>query len=112
MPLAVDVNESPALDVRDPAYLSELRHENEHAEAGYYGVKLGNNVEVELSATQRTGAARFNYPAGQPATLLIRSADNETISTASQVTIDPQAAHGERLAPERRLLPRRSSVEL
>ena len=90
MPLTALVKESPALDIRDPAYLSELRHDNEHATAGYYSVQLGNNVQVELSATRRTGAARFTYPAGQTATLLIRSADNESISTDSHVTIDPQ----------------------
>jgi predicted alpha-1,2-mannosidase len=89
MPVATEVTKSPALDMRDPAYLSDLRHGNEHAAAGYYGVQLGNNVTVELSATERTGAARFAYPAGQPATLLIRSSDNESISTDSQVAIDP-----------------------
>jgi putative alpha-1,2-mannosidase len=89
MPVTADVKESPALDMRDPAYLSDLRHGNEHAAAGYYSVQLGNNVTVELSATERTGAARFTYPAGQPATLLIRSSDNESISTDSQVAIDP-----------------------
>jgi predicted alpha-1,2-mannosidase len=90
MPLTADLKKSPALDVRDPAYLSELRHDKEHAAAGYYSVQLGNDVLVELSATRRTGAARFTYPAGQPALLLIRSADNETLSTASQVAIDPK----------------------
>lgn len=89
MPLTADVKESPALDIRDPAYLSDLRHDNEHAAAGYYSVQLGNHVQVELSATPRTGAARFTYPAGQPATLLIRSSDNETFSTDSHVAIDP-----------------------
>ena len=90
MPLTTDVKESPALDDRDPAYLSELGHDSEHAAPGYYSVQLGNGVLVELSATRRTGAARFSYPAGQPATLLIRSADNETLSTDSHVAIDPR----------------------
>jgi predicted alpha-1,2-mannosidase len=90
MPLTANVKESPALDVRAPAYLSELRHDTEHAVPGYYSVQLRNSVLVELSATRRSGAARFTYPAGQPATLLIRSADNEAISTNSQVAIDPK----------------------
>ena len=53
-------------------------------------MQLENGVQVELSATPRTGAARFTFPAGQPAALLIRSADNETLSTDSHVTIDPK----------------------
>ena len=35
MPLTAEVKESPAHDVRDPAYLSEMRHNNERAAAGY-----------------------------------------------------------------------------
>lgn len=90
MPLTAAVKESPVRDVRDPAYLSELRHDSERAAAGYYSVQLENGVRVELSATPRTGAARFTFPAGQPATLLIRSADNETLSTDSHVSVDPK----------------------
>jgi predicted alpha-1,2-mannosidase len=90
MPITGEVNESPALNLRDRAYLSSLKHSNEHAEAGYYGVRLDNQVLVELSATERTGIARFRLPEGKPSTLLIRSSDNETLSTASEVRIDPE----------------------
>lgn len=90
MPITGTVKESPALDLRDPAYLSTLRHADEHAEAGYYSVRLGNGVLTELTATRRTGVARFTFPAAGTVTLLIRSSDNETISTASQVAIDPR----------------------
>jgi len=89
MPITAGVRESPALDIRDPEYVSGVRHEDEHAAAGYYSVRLKNGVLAELSATRRTGAARFTYPAGAAATLLIRSADNETLSTDSHVAIDP-----------------------
>lgn len=90
MPLAGEIKESPALDIRDPAYLSTFQHGNERAAAGYYRVLLQSGVQVELTATPRTGAARFAFPRGAPATLLIRSSDNETISTAAHVSVDAQ----------------------
>jgi predicted alpha-1,2-mannosidase len=89
MPVSGDVKESPALNPRDVIYLSGFRHSDEHAAAGYYSVRLESGILAELSATLRTGAARFTYPAGSTATMLIRSADNETYSTDSHVTIDP-----------------------
>lgn len=88
MPIAAEVRESPALDPRNPEYLSLFQHAGEDAAAGFYSVQLNNGVLVELTATPRTGAARFKFAPNQPATLLIRSSDNEAISTASQVSID------------------------
>ncbi|NTS32095.1 glycoside hydrolase family 92 protein [Phyllobacterium sp. BT25] len=46
-------------------------HANESAAAGYYQVKLDSNVNVELTATARTGFGRFVYPADGKAFLLI-----------------------------------------
>ena len=36
--------------------------DTESASPGYYGVKLDNQVKVDLTATTRTGMARFTYP--------------------------------------------------
>lgn len=91
MPITHEPSVSPAVDTRSPAYTSDFSHTNEHAAAGYYGVVMNNGVSVELSATQRTGVARFGYPAAQNAFLLIRSADNAVGSTDSHVAIDPEA---------------------
>jgi predicted alpha-1,2-mannosidase len=40
------------------------QHTNEHASPGYYDVTSNDGVRVELTATQRTGFARFTFPAG------------------------------------------------
>src|SRR5665213_498186 len=88
MPITHEVQKSPSLSVRDAAYVSELGHDREHAAAGFYSVQLQNGVLAELTATTRTGAGRFIYPAGQNAVMLIRSSDNEVGSTDSAVTID------------------------
>ena len=88
MPLAGEVSTSPSVDDKDSVYASTYSHDNETARAGYYRVLLDNGVNIELSATTRTGAARFTYPAGQPASLLIRTSDSEVGSSDAQVTVD------------------------
>lgn len=46
-------------------YKSSFSHKNEKAYAGYYGVRLDKyNIDVELTATLRTGLHKYVYPAG------------------------------------------------
>jgi predicted alpha-1,2-mannosidase len=55
----------------DPAHASSPR-EDEHAEVGYYAVKLANSgIKAELTTTRRTSVYRFTYPAGKDRTLLL-----------------------------------------
>lgn len=42
-----------------------FKHANETARPGYYAVTLDNGIRVELTATLRSGAGRFTWPAGQ-----------------------------------------------
>ncbi|MEE4540627.1 lectin [Streptomyces sp. V4-01] len=54
-------------------------HANETASAGAYSVNLGNGVSTELTATARSGMARFTFPATAQANLLFKlSADKAT----------------------------------
>src|SRR5579884_1718064 len=69
MPYVGTVTTSPASS--PTTYISTFSHSNESAVAGYYQVKLDNGVNVELTATQRSGAGRFTYPKGQTATMLV-----------------------------------------
>jgi predicted alpha-1,2-mannosidase len=41
------------------------RFSDEHAEPGYYRVKLESGVEAELTVTERTGWHRYRFPAGR-----------------------------------------------
>ncbi len=51
---------------------SPYSHSDEAAAPGYYRVRLLEwNIEAELSATTHTGIARFSFPAGQPANILL-----------------------------------------
>ena len=91
MPFTGSVQSSPSDDANNAVYTSQFSHADESATAGYYRVKLENGVTVELTATPRTGAARFTYPAGQPAVMLVRASDSETGSTDATLKIDVAA---------------------
>ena len=47
-------------------------HSNESANAGYYSVALNNGVKTELTATQRSGMARFTFPSTTQANLIFK----------------------------------------
>lgn len=85
------VDTSPTSDTTDAKYASNFSHANETATAGYYRVGLNSGVNVELSATTRTGSGRFTYPAGQTASLLVRTSNSEVGSSAAQTTINTAA---------------------
>ncbi|MFD8674461.1 GH92 family glycosyl hydrolase [Streptomyces seoulensis] len=90
-PYAGDVASSPASDTKDAVYASDFKHTDETAEPGHYKVGLASGVTAGLAATARTGSARFSYPAGKPASLLVRTANSEVGSEDSTVSIDPES---------------------
>lgn len=91
-PHAGNVTGSPSADSTDATYASNFSHTGETAAAGYYRVGLGSGVNVELSATARTGAARFTYPQNQTtASLLVRTSNSEVGSSAATTTINAAA---------------------
>ncbi|MFK2890909.1 GH92 family glycosyl hydrolase [Dyella flagellata] len=65
-----------------------FKHANETARPGYYGVTLDNGIRVELTATLRSGAGRFAWPAGQAGQLNI-TVKTDASSQGGTVAIDP-----------------------
>ncbi len=55
----------------DTGYRTRFSHNDEHAEPGYYSVKLASGVLAELTATERVGVHRYTFPAGAQAHLLL-----------------------------------------
>lgn len=55
----------------DSGYGSKFSHENEIAKAGYYSVKLDNNIDVELTATQRAGFHKYSFPKSDKSRIVI-----------------------------------------
>ncbi|MGH7978897.1 MAG: GH92 family glycosyl hydrolase, partial [Limisphaerales bacterium] len=60
MPTMQPVVVSPGSNWRE--FAATFSHANESASAGYYRVTLDNGIETELTATPRTGMARFTFP--------------------------------------------------
>jgi len=89
MPVTKDVELSPAADDSFAMYASLFTHDKEKAAPGYYEVALTDGVTVQLSATLRTGFARFAYPKDKPASLLFRTSDSEIGSSDAAVSVDP-----------------------
>ncbi|MFC0509018.1 GH92 family glycosyl hydrolase [Micromonospora costi] len=88
MPYAGAVDSSPTADVSDARYASTFSHDNETARAGYYQVTLDSGASAELTTTPRTGSGRFGFPADKPASMLFRTSNSETGSTAATVRVD------------------------
>ena len=61
MPVTTAITNSPSTDEDDSRYASDFSHADEHAEAGYYQVKLANGTDVQLSATMHSGIASFAH---------------------------------------------------
>lgn len=91
MPVTRDIKASPSAAGGANLYSAYLDHAKESASPGAYSVTLGNGVEVDLSATLRTGVARFVFPRDKPANLLFRTSDTEVGSSDASIHID--AAH-------------------
>lgn len=74
-------------------FQSPYSHTRETARPGYYQVALlEGGIQAELSATIRTGVARFTFPAGKEANILVPISHtlNSTESATIQVVSDRQ----------------------
>jgi predicted alpha-1,2-mannosidase len=54
-------------------YASAFDHSHEEAHPGYYAITLANGVRVELTVGMRTGMARFTFPEGADARILVNA---------------------------------------
>lgn len=85
MPVTLPYNEAEApLGIH-----SKFSHDDEEASAGYYRVKLKDyNVDVELTATTRTGIQRYTFPGGPAAVFLnLRKAMNWDATTDTEIRV-------------------------
>jgi len=72
MPILGAVTASP--NTSRTAFQTTFSHDRETAKPGSYAVTLDNGIQVELTATERTGFGRFIYPAGNTPTMVINAA--------------------------------------
>ena len=73
MPYSGDTKLDPGYPERAfSGYRSRFKHQDEHAEPGYYAVKLlDNDVDVELTASERVGLHRYHYQPGATAKVIL-----------------------------------------
>ena len=96
-------------------YRSRFSHADEYGKPGFYSVLLesagGQRIRAELTATERTGLARFTFPAGEPAYILldwhhVYGEQNRVQSAELQVVNDTLVMGGRRVnqwAPNREI---------
>ncbi|KAA6456614.1 glycoside hydrolase family 92 protein [Acidobacteria bacterium AB60] len=85
LPVAGELGASPGKDFGP--YAVGYDHSKEIAQPGYYAVTLANGVRVEVTTTERAGIARFTFPEGAPARLLVNAG-----SSANEFINEKQAA--------------------
>ncbi len=89
---------SGAWDPSDDA-TDTFTHDLEHASPGFYEVVLGSGIKVDITATQRTGLARFSFPHDRPGTLLVggsRTREGVLVSDAELTLRDDGVVLGHR----------------
>ncbi|SFD34172.1 GH92 family glycosyl hydrolase [Pseudoalteromonas denitrificans] len=88
LPFTSDIKGSPETDMLDAYYSAGFSHDNETAIPGYYQVKMHNGVNVELSATTRTGIAKFAFDNKENAKLLFKTSHSQLGSGDAQTQVN------------------------
>jgi predicted alpha-1,2-mannosidase len=69
-------------------FRSPYSHKMESAHPGYYQVQLLEwGINAEVTATDRTGVARFTFPAGKPANILLPISHTLNVTAGAQVRV-------------------------
>jgi predicted alpha-1,2-mannosidase len=71
LPFAGELTTSPGTDFTP--YAAALDHSHELAHPGYYEITLAGGVRAELTVAERAGIARFSFPAGADARVLVNA---------------------------------------
>ncbi|MFA5941787.1 MAG: GH92 family glycosyl hydrolase [Sinimarinibacterium sp.] len=97
LPTLVPIDQSPADPLSPglkPAFLAGFDHLFETAEPGYYRVRLDPDsaqpIDVALTAAERSGMSRFDFPAGAAPQVLVNAGGSQMPNESSSVSIDPQ----------------------
>jgi predicted alpha-1,2-mannosidase len=97
MPTTEPIRSSPqgAGQRLDGEFQPGYSHANESSRPGYYSVLLnqsaGGAIETELTATTRTGVARFKFPRSPRASVLIDAGGSAQPDDFAEVNLDPGA---------------------
>src|SRR3954454_7281101 len=71
-------------------YAAPFTHANEHAAAGYYDVRLGDGIDVELTSAAHTAMQRYEFPPGADPYLIVDPRhNNHGASDAPNIPANP-----------------------
>jgi predicted alpha-1,2-mannosidase len=73
-------------------YTAPFSHAKEVAHPGYYAVTLDNGTKVEITVSERAGIARFTFPEGVPARLLMNAGGSANSGIIDQKQTIPERA--------------------
>jgi predicted alpha-1,2-mannosidase len=82
-----DVPVLPTVGKVVPTATDSFSHSRERASAGYYQVALRGGIDVQLTATTRTGMAQLNFPATGHANLIFKLDDSQTGDSATSFKV-------------------------
>jgi predicted alpha-1,2-mannosidase len=94
MPTTEPIDASPAAEgsALDGQFQPGFSHADESGRPGYYSVRLnpvrGGSIETELTATTRTGMARFTFPRNPHASVLINAGGSAQPDDFAAVNVD------------------------
>lgn len=84
---AGDVPVLPTVGSVNTGATDAFSHANESATAGSYSVSLNNGVKTELTATTRSGMARFTFPSTSQANLIFKLAGSQNGDSGTQFNV-------------------------
>jgi predicted alpha-1,2-mannosidase len=75
-------------------YETLFAKEDERAEAGYYGVRLANGIDVELTATTRVAVHRYTLPSAGAVVVDLTKVLDSGVVDASEIHITGEEVYG------------------
>jgi len=95
LPIAGDLATSPGAGIG--AYAVGFDHSKEEAHPGYYAVTLANGVRVEITVAERSGIARFIFPEGTNARLLVNAGSSANTLVGKEGPRPGQSAYSSQI---------------
>lgn len=101
LPTSGELTTSPGAGIGP--YAVSFDHSKEEAHPGYYAITLANGVRVEITVAERSGIARFIFPEGANARLLVNAGSSantvqghDPLPTGNEAYGKPDRAEGHR----------------
>ncbi len=83
---------------KNKTYSSKYSHLKEKASAGFYQVRLDNNIDVKLTATQRVGIHQYTFPKMDTASIVIDLMHRDKTLMSTLKIIDSVTIVGSRIS--------------